>query len=136
MEPFGVTLWGQDLGVGDFGVGAFLGGGIGEKMGFCGAPGGGCGVVWGDVTVCPPPTETLTWNKPSLSGVAPLPRSLHSATTIGNKWVGGRCGAGGADVGLGGADVGLGGWRGAGKADVGLGGLMWSWGGLTWGWGG
>ncbi|XP_043313926.1 host cell factor 1 isoform X2 [Cervus elaphus] len=29
--------------------------------------------------------ETLTWNKPSLSGVAPLPRSLHSATTIGNK---------------------------------------------------
>ncbi|XP_021574975.1 host cell factor 1 [Carlito syrichta] len=30
-------------------------------------------------------TETLTWNKPSLSGVAPLPRSLHSATTIGNK---------------------------------------------------
>lgn len=31
------------------------------------------------------PAETLTWNKPSLSGVAPLPRSLHSATTIGNK---------------------------------------------------
>lgn len=30
-------------------------------------------------------TDTLTWNKPSLSGVAPLPRSLHSATTIGNK---------------------------------------------------
>ncbi|XP_067399269.1 host cell factor 1 isoform X2 [Emydura macquarii macquarii] len=29
--------------------------------------------------------ETLTWNKPSLSGVAPLPRSLHSATTIGTK---------------------------------------------------
>uniref|UniRef100_A0A8D0H5A4 Host cell factor C1 n=1 Tax=Sphenodon punctatus TaxID=8508 RepID=A0A8D0H5A4_SPHPU len=29
--------------------------------------------------------ETLMWNKPSLSGVAPLPRSLHSATTIGNK---------------------------------------------------
>ncbi|XP_019519856.1 PREDICTED: host cell factor 1 isoform X3 [Hipposideros armiger] len=29
--------------------------------------------------------DTLTWNKPSLSGVAPLPRSLHSATTIGNK---------------------------------------------------
>ncbi|XP_027730768.1 host cell factor 1-like isoform X2 [Vombatus ursinus] len=25
------------------------------------------------------------WNKPILSGVAPLPRSLHSATTIGNK---------------------------------------------------
>ncbi|XP_025069459.1 host cell factor 1 [Alligator sinensis] len=32
--------------------------------------------------------ETLTWNKPSLSGVAPLPRSLHSATTIGNKFDG------------------------------------------------
>ncbi|XP_055980352.1 host cell factor 1-like [Sorex fumeus] len=29
--------------------------------------------------------ETLTWNKPTLSGLAPLPRSLHSATTIGNK---------------------------------------------------
>lgn len=29
--------------------------------------------------------ETLTWSKPSLSGLAPLPRSLHSATTIGNK---------------------------------------------------
>ncbi|KAM8965334.1 host cell factor 1-like isoform X2 [Sarcophilus harrisii] len=29
--------------------------------------------------------ETLMWNKPNLSGVAPLPRSLHSATTIGNK---------------------------------------------------
>nr|XP_033778298.1 host cell factor 1 isoform X2 [Geotrypetes seraphini] len=29
--------------------------------------------------------ETLTWNKPNLSGVAPLPRSLHSATTISNK---------------------------------------------------
>ncbi|XP_053227613.1 host cell factor 1 isoform X1 [Podarcis raffonei] len=29
--------------------------------------------------------ESLTWNKPTLSGVAPLPRSLHSATTIGNK---------------------------------------------------
>lgn len=41
--------------------------------------------VW--VTLLSPSlcTETLTWNKPSLSGVAPLPRSLHSATTIGNK---------------------------------------------------
>ncbi|XP_058873450.1 host cell factor 1 [Acipenser ruthenus] len=29
--------------------------------------------------------DTLTWNKPTLSGTAPLPRSLHSATTIGNK---------------------------------------------------
>ncbi|KAM8934811.1 host cell factor 1 [Pelodytes ibericus] len=29
--------------------------------------------------------DTLTWNKPSLNGVAPLPRSLHSATTISNK---------------------------------------------------
>lgn len=42
-------------------------------------------LVW--VTLLSPSlfTETLTWNKPSLSGVAPLPRSLHSATTIGNK---------------------------------------------------
>uniref|UniRef100_W5KGE4 Host cell factor 1 n=1 Tax=Astyanax mexicanus TaxID=7994 RepID=W5KGE4_ASTMX len=29
--------------------------------------------------------DTLTWNKPSISGTAPLPRSLHSATTITNK---------------------------------------------------
>ncbi|XP_070597489.1 host cell factor 1 isoform X3 [Erythrolamprus reginae] len=29
--------------------------------------------------------DSLTWNKPNLRGVAPLPRSLHSATTIGNK---------------------------------------------------
>ncbi|XP_073675561.1 host cell factor 1b isoform X2 [Garra rufa] len=29
--------------------------------------------------------ETLTWNKPAISGAAPLPRSLHSATTITNK---------------------------------------------------
>ncbi|KAG5274523.1 hypothetical protein AALO_G00137250 [Alosa alosa] len=29
--------------------------------------------------------DTLTWNKPALSGTAPLPRSLHSATTITNK---------------------------------------------------
>lgn len=44
-----------------------------------------CDIMW--VTLLPPSlfTETLTWNKPSLSGVAPLPRSLHSATTIGNK---------------------------------------------------
>lgn len=52
-------------------------------------------ILWGRVPVSdlvevtlPSPllcTETLTWNKPSLSGVAPLPRSLHSATTIGNK---------------------------------------------------
>ncbi|TKS71041.1 Host cell factor 1 [Collichthys lucidus] len=32
-----------------------------------------------------PPPHTLTWNKPSVSGTAPLPRSLHSATTITNK---------------------------------------------------
>lgn len=30
--------------------------------------------------------DTLTWNKPSVNGTAPLPRSLHSATTITNKW--------------------------------------------------
>uniref|UniRef100_H2MG37 Host cell factor 1 n=1 Tax=Oryzias latipes TaxID=8090 RepID=H2MG37_ORYLA len=29
--------------------------------------------------------ETLTWNKPAVGGTAPLPRSLHSATTITNK---------------------------------------------------
>ncbi|XP_051949874.1 host cell factor 1-like isoform X2 [Xyrauchen texanus] len=29
--------------------------------------------------------DTLTWNKPAISGVGPLPRSLHSATTINNK---------------------------------------------------
>ncbi|KAM9409256.1 host cell factor 1a isoform 2-T2 [Pholidichthys leucotaenia] len=29
--------------------------------------------------------DTLTWNKPTVSGTAPLPRSLHSATTITNK---------------------------------------------------
>ncbi|KAK2874228.1 hypothetical protein Q8A67_021381 [Cirrhinus molitorella] len=29
--------------------------------------------------------DTLTWNKPTISGAAPLPRSLHSATTITNK---------------------------------------------------
>uniref|UniRef100_A0A8C9RE80 Host cell factor 1 n=1 Tax=Scleropages formosus TaxID=113540 RepID=A0A8C9RE80_SCLFO len=29
--------------------------------------------------------DTLTWNKPTVSGTAPLPRSLHSATIITNK---------------------------------------------------
>ena len=29
--------------------------------------------------------ETLTWTKPSVNGTSPLPRSLHSATTITNK---------------------------------------------------
>nr|XP_055039258.1 host cell factor 1a [Misgurnus anguillicaudatus] len=29
--------------------------------------------------------DTMTWNKPSICGAAPLPRSLHSATTITNK---------------------------------------------------
>ncbi|KAM8867975.1 host cell factor 1a [Synchiropus picturatus] len=29
--------------------------------------------------------DSLTWNKPSVNGTAPLPRSLHSATTITNK---------------------------------------------------
>ncbi|XP_028301997.1 host cell factor 1a isoform X2 [Gouania willdenowi] len=29
--------------------------------------------------------DTLTWHKPSVNGTAPLPRSLHSATTITNK---------------------------------------------------
>ncbi|PNJ09442.1 HCFC1 isoform 4 [Pongo abelii] len=45
-----------------------------------------CGVLHPGLTaVVPLDADTLTWNKPSLSGVAPLPRSLHSATTIGNK---------------------------------------------------
>jgi len=29
--------------------------------------------------------DTMTWNKPQLNGVQPLPRSLHSATMIGNR---------------------------------------------------
>ncbi|XP_041801023.1 host cell factor 1-like [Chelmon rostratus] len=29
--------------------------------------------------------DSLTWSKPALNGTAPLPRSLHSATTINNK---------------------------------------------------
>ncbi|XP_037628576.1 host cell factor 1b isoform X10 [Sebastes umbrosus] len=29
--------------------------------------------------------DSLTWSKPTLSGTGPLPRSLHSATTINNK---------------------------------------------------
>ncbi|XP_041035568.1 host cell factor 1b isoform X2 [Carcharodon carcharias] len=29
--------------------------------------------------------DTLTWNKPNVNGVSPLPRSLHSATTVENK---------------------------------------------------
>uniref|UniRef100_UPI0037E976E6 host cell factor 1b n=1 Tax=Semicossyphus pulcher TaxID=241346 RepID=UPI0037E976E6 len=29
--------------------------------------------------------DSLTWSRPTLSGTAPLPRSLHSATTINNK---------------------------------------------------
>lgn len=29
--------------------------------------------------------DTMTWNKPQLGGVQPLPRSLHSATMIGNR---------------------------------------------------
>lgn len=31
-------------------------------------------------------TDSLVWSKPALSGTAPLPRSLHSATTIKNKY--------------------------------------------------
>ncbi|KAM6982184.1 LOW QUALITY PROTEIN: host cell factor 1b [Tautogolabrus adspersus] len=29
--------------------------------------------------------DSLTWSQPTLNGIAPLPRSLHSATTINNK---------------------------------------------------
>ncbi|KAK4871903.1 hypothetical protein RN001_016027 [Aquatica leii] len=30
-------------------------------------------------------TDTLTWSKPQVSGIMPLPRSLHTSTLIGNK---------------------------------------------------
>ncbi|KAF5274580.1 hypothetical protein FQA39_LY07192 [Lamprigera yunnana] len=30
-------------------------------------------------------TDTLTWSKPHISGITPLPRSLHTSTLIGNK---------------------------------------------------
>ncbi|XP_055380924.1 host cell factor 2-like [Condylostylus longicornis] len=30
-------------------------------------------------------TETMTWTQPSTTGIAPLPRSLHTSTIIGNK---------------------------------------------------
>lgn len=29
--------------------------------------------------------DTLTWSKPFIEGVTPLPRSLHTSTLIGNK---------------------------------------------------
>lgn len=29
--------------------------------------------------------ETMTWAKPSVRGISPLPRSLHSATLIGHR---------------------------------------------------
>lgn len=29
--------------------------------------------------------DTLTWSKPVVTGVTPLPRSLHTSTLIGNK---------------------------------------------------
>ena len=29
--------------------------------------------------------DSMTWNKPNLNGPTPLPRSLHSATMIGNR---------------------------------------------------
>ncbi|XP_075772322.1 LOW QUALITY PROTEIN: host cell factor 1-like, partial [Pelodiscus sinensis] len=56
------------------------GGGGGGGAGAPGSPPAGL-----SVPLCLSPQRTLTWNKPTLSGVAPLPRSLHSATTIGNK---------------------------------------------------
>lgn len=32
-------------------------------------------------------TDTLTWTKPHVLGIPPLPRSLHSSTIIGNRFV-------------------------------------------------
>ncbi|XP_042265246.1 host cell factor 1-like isoform X1 [Thunnus maccoyii] len=45
--------------------------------------GGMSGCRLGDLWVLD--IDSLTWSKPALSGTAPLPRSLHSATTINNK---------------------------------------------------
>ncbi|GLD69121.1 host cell factor 1-like isoform X1, partial [Lates japonicus] len=45
--------------------------------------GGMSGCRLGDLWVLD--IDTLTWSKPALIGTAPLPRSLHSATTINNK---------------------------------------------------
>ncbi|XP_033485276.2 host cell factor 1b [Epinephelus lanceolatus] len=45
--------------------------------------GGMSGCRLGDLWVLH--TDSLTWSKPALNGTAPLPRSLHSATTINNK---------------------------------------------------
>ncbi|XP_029993907.1 host cell factor 1-like isoform X3 [Sphaeramia orbicularis] len=45
--------------------------------------GGMSGCRLGDLWVLD--IDSLTWNKPSIIGTAPLPRSLHSATTINNK---------------------------------------------------
>ncbi|XP_040009179.1 host cell factor 1b isoform X3 [Xiphias gladius] len=45
--------------------------------------GGMSGCRLGDLWVLD--IDSLTWRKPALSGTAPLPRSLHSATTINNK---------------------------------------------------
>ncbi|KAM7411075.1 hypothetical protein PAMA_021179 [Pampus argenteus] len=45
--------------------------------------GGMSGCRLGDLWVLD--IDSLTWSKPTLGGTAPLPRSLHSATTINNK---------------------------------------------------
>ncbi|XP_069793528.1 host cell factor 1-like isoform X2 [Narcine bancroftii] len=45
--------------------------------------GGMSGCRLGDLWILD--VENLTWNKPEVSGVPPLPRSLHSATMIGSK---------------------------------------------------
>ncbi|XP_069572656.1 host cell factor 1-like isoform X2 [Brachyistius frenatus] len=45
--------------------------------------GGMSGCRLGDLWVLD--IDSLVWSKPSLNGIAPLPRSLHSATTINNK---------------------------------------------------
>ncbi|XP_032892860.1 host cell factor 1-like isoform X1 [Amblyraja radiata] len=45
--------------------------------------GGMSGCRLGDLWILD--VESLTWNKPEVAGVPPLPRSLHSATMIGSK---------------------------------------------------
>ena len=40
------------------------------------------GCAWYDVF-----SDTMTWSKPVIQGIPPLPRSLHSATVIGTRLV-------------------------------------------------
>ena len=45
--------------------------------------GGMNGVRLGDLHMLD--LDAMQWTRPSVSGIAPLPRSLHSATVIGNR---------------------------------------------------